>query len=78
VHCAKCGADNREGRKFRAKCTAPLARLCPRAALRMSPEGTSVANARPRTARADIYGWFIGGFNTDLKEAKALRCELKG
>jgi class 3 adenylate cyclase len=27
--CAKCGADNREGRKFCAKCAAPLARLCP-------------------------------------------------
>src|SRR5262249_49093309 len=26
---AKCGADNREGRKFCAKCAAPLARLCP-------------------------------------------------
>src|SRR5262249_43541275 len=28
--CAKCGADNREGRKFCAKCAAPLARSCPR------------------------------------------------
>ena len=27
--CLKCGADNREGRKFCAKCAAPLARLCP-------------------------------------------------
>ena len=27
--CAKCGANNREGRKFCAKCAAPLARLCP-------------------------------------------------
>ena len=25
----KCGADNREGRKFCAKCAAPLARSCP-------------------------------------------------
>src|SRR5271163_3050338 len=29
MNCAKCGADNREGRKFCAKCAAPLARLCP-------------------------------------------------
>jgi class 3 adenylate cyclase/tetratricopeptide (TPR) repeat protein len=29
MRCAKCGADNREGRKFCAKCAAPLARLCP-------------------------------------------------
>jgi class 3 adenylate cyclase/tetratricopeptide (TPR) repeat protein len=30
MRCSKCGADNREGRKFCAKCAAPLARLCPR------------------------------------------------
>src|SRR5215470_12843339 len=29
MRCAKCGTDNREGRKFCAKCAAPLARLCP-------------------------------------------------
>ena len=29
MKCSKCGADNREGRKFCAKCAAPLARLCP-------------------------------------------------
>ena len=29
MRCAKCGAENREGRKFCAKCAAPLARLCP-------------------------------------------------
>ena len=28
MSCSKCGADNREGRKFCAKCAAPLARLC--------------------------------------------------
>ena len=30
MRCEKCGADNREGRKFCGKCAAPLARLCPR------------------------------------------------
>jgi len=30
MNCAKCGAENREGRKFCAKCAAPLARVCPR------------------------------------------------
>jgi class 3 adenylate cyclase/predicted ATPase len=30
MRCAKCGADNREGRKFCAKCAAPLTRLCPK------------------------------------------------
>ena len=29
MRCAKCGSDNREGRKFCAKCAAPLARVCP-------------------------------------------------
>src|SRR5208283_865174 len=29
MNCAKCGSDNRDGRKFCAKCAAPLARLCP-------------------------------------------------
>src|SRR5215472_1436958 len=29
MRCAKCGSDNREGRKFCAKCAAPLALLCP-------------------------------------------------
>src|SRR5262245_56910370 len=29
MRCGKCGSDNREGRKFCAKCAAPLARLCP-------------------------------------------------
>ena len=28
MRCARCGADNREGRKFCAKCAAPLARVC--------------------------------------------------
>lgn len=29
MRCAKCGSDNRDGRKFCAKCGAPLARPCP-------------------------------------------------
>src|SRR5271154_2470698 len=29
MNCAKCGAENRDGRKFCAKCAAPLAHLCP-------------------------------------------------
>src|SRR5713101_375822 len=30
MRCSKCNSDNREGRKFCAKCAAPLARLCPK------------------------------------------------
>ena len=29
MRCSKCGNDNREGRKFCAKCAAPLSRSCP-------------------------------------------------
>ena len=29
MRCGKCGSDNREGRKFCAKCAAPLVLLCP-------------------------------------------------
>ena len=30
MRCSKCGSDNREGRKFCAKCGGPLAPLCPK------------------------------------------------
>ena len=30
MRCGKCGSDNREGRKFCAKCGSPLARSCPK------------------------------------------------
>src|SRR5262249_45620030 len=30
MRCSKCGAENREGRRFCAKCAAPLSRLCPK------------------------------------------------
>ena len=38
MKCAKCGADNREGRKFCAKCAAPLARLCPQCGAQNQPD----------------------------------------
>jgi class 3 adenylate cyclase len=38
MKCAKCGADNRVGRKFCAKCAAPLARLCPRCGAQNQPD----------------------------------------
>jgi predicted amidophosphoribosyltransferase len=37
MKCAKCGADNREGRKFCAKCAAPLARVCPQCGAQNEP-----------------------------------------
>jgi class 3 adenylate cyclase/tetratricopeptide (TPR) repeat protein len=38
VKCAKCGADNREGRKFCAKCATPLTRLCSRCGAQNQPD----------------------------------------
>ena len=38
MKCAKCGADNREGRKFCAKCAAPLARLSARCGAQNEPD----------------------------------------
>jgi len=38
VKCAKCGAENREGRKFCAKCAAPLSRVCPRCGAQNQPD----------------------------------------
>src|SRR5215471_16479103 len=38
MRCSKCGADNREGRKFCAKCASPLARLCPRCGAANEPD----------------------------------------
>src|SRR5262249_31376895 len=37
MRCSKCGTDNREGRKFCAKCAAPLALLCPRCSASNEP-----------------------------------------
>ncbi|MBV8139117.1 MAG: zinc ribbon domain-containing protein [Deltaproteobacteria bacterium] len=37
MRCGKCGSDNREGRKFCAKCGGPLARLCPKCGIANEP-----------------------------------------
>jgi predicted ATPase/class 3 adenylate cyclase len=37
MRCAKCGSDNREGRKFCAKCGAALARRCPQCSASNEP-----------------------------------------
>jgi class 3 adenylate cyclase/predicted ATPase len=37
MRCAKCGAENREGRKFCAKCGSPLARRCPQCSASNEP-----------------------------------------
>jgi hypothetical protein len=47
---------------------------------RRDQHGTALRDQKPQQARellAPVYGWFTEGFDTlDLKEAKALLCEL--
>src|SRR5579863_4316178 len=38
ITCTKCGAENRAGRKFCAKCAAPLARACPKCGVANQPD----------------------------------------
>ena len=38
MRCSKCGSDNRDGRKFCAKCAAPLARVCPQCGAANEPD----------------------------------------
>ena len=38
MRCSKCGVENREGRKFCAKCATPLSRLCPKCGVSNEPD----------------------------------------
>ncbi|MBV8773607.1 MAG: AAA family ATPase [Deltaproteobacteria bacterium] len=93
MKCAKCGADNREGRKFCAKCAAPLARLCPRcgaqnqpdedfcgecaASLESSPGGGPAK--KPNEPRIRIVeGSSAENFDGERKTVTALFADIKG
>jgi len=61
VRCSKCGADNREQRKFRAKCAAALARSCAQCGASNEPGedfcGECAAPlGRPRSLSSTILG----------------------
>jgi class 3 adenylate cyclase len=61
MRCGKCGNDNREGRKFCAKCAAPLARLCPQCGASNEPGEDfcgecAAALAQPPVAPAKKFG----------------------
>src|SRR6516225_2142322 len=84
MRCAKCGAENREGRKFCAKCAAPLARLCPRCeASNESGEdfcgecGTALGDAAPLAAVAGtaLIAASAGG---ERRHLTVLFCDLVG
>jgi uncharacterized OB-fold protein len=76
VRCAKCGTDNRDGRKFCSKCGVALARQCSRCGASNEP-GDDFCGDCGASILTEIYGWFTEGFDTrDLKDAKALLEEL--
>ena len=55
MRCPKCGSDNREGRKFCAKCGAPLRVRAHSVAPRTSPaEGSAAIAARDSQGKASL------------------------
>jgi class 3 adenylate cyclase/tetratricopeptide (TPR) repeat protein len=55
MHCAKCGRDNREGRKFCTSCGTPLVAACPNCGAPIQPDerfcgecGTAIGASVPR------------------------------
>jgi class 3 adenylate cyclase len=61
MRCSKCGAENREGRKFCAKCGSSLARLCPRCGASNEPAddfcgecGAALTTTKPGAVRSPI------------------------
>ena len=91
MNCAKCGADNREGRKFCAKCAAPLARVCPQcgasnepgenfcgecaAALGQTPTASKKSNDLPIRVAESAASENLEG---ERKTVTALFADIKG
>jgi class 3 adenylate cyclase len=83
MRCGKCGTDNREGRKFCAKCASPLSRLCPQCGSSNEPGedfcgecGTALGEAAPAAAAdtAPVTA-FAGG---ERRHLTVLFCDLVG
>ncbi len=60
MHCSKCTAENREGRKFCAECGAPLAHRCPRCGASNEPGekfcgecGAALSSTQPSSIPAE-------------------------
>jgi class 3 adenylate cyclase/tetratricopeptide (TPR) repeat protein len=91
MRCSKCGADNREGRKFCTQCGSPLAFKCPRCGSAIEPAekfcgecgaalGTSPATAgKSDEPRIRLAGTPVGeNLDGERKTVTALFADIKG
>jgi hypothetical protein len=54
MRCARGGAENREGRKFCAKCAAPLSRTCPKCGASNEPGEDFCGECAARLSQASV------------------------
>src|SRR5215471_15852424 len=91
MRCSKCGADNREGRKFCTQCGSPLAAKCPRCGAAIEPAekfcgecGASLGRPPAATGKSDEPRIRIAGtpasenFEGERKTVTALFADIKG
>jgi class 3 adenylate cyclase len=83
MKCTKCGAENRKGRKFCAKCAVPLARLCPSCGASNEPDedfcgecSAALGDAAPAAAAniAPVTAFASG----ERRHLTVLFCDLVG
>src|SRR5215471_17759807 len=91
MRCAKCGADNREGRKFCTQCGSPLTAKCPRCSAAIEPAerfcgecGAALGTAPAAIGKSDEPQIRIAGtpapqnFEGERKTVTALFADIKG
>src|SRR6516225_2059164 len=83
MRCSKCGADNRQGRKFCAECGAPLAATCAKCGAVNEPNekfcgecGAALTEAARRSASEDTPISVSGG--GERRHLTVLFCDLVG
>src|SRR6266851_3947727 len=82
MRCAKCGSDNREGRKFCADCGAPILASCPKCGASNQPGerfcgecGAALDNAAAATVADTPIAVSAGG---ERRHLTVLFCDLVG
>jgi class 3 adenylate cyclase len=83
MHCSKCGSENREGRKFCAKCGAPLTVTCSKCGASNQPGedfcgecGTALGDAAPAAAASTQSATTSAG--GERRHLTILFCDLVG